>query len=488
MDLRSSTAESASGRAPTRAGALLALLCAANLLAIFDSQIAGVALPSIQRDLVLSTTEAQWIISANLLTWGSLLLLGGRAADYFGRRRIFLAGLSLYLLTSLTAGLASNGGTLVASRAAHGVSAAMMYPTALSILTNTFPQGGPRNRALALWAGMGGVGSTLGLLVGGGVVNAWGWRWGFYLHVPITAAMIVIALRLLPRDHVVSRPRSLDLTGALTITAALGLLVYGIAQAPADGWTSPKILGIGALAIVGVALFVLVERRSAAPLMPLGILRSRLRAGGNLVIFFTTMIAFALSFLYSLYAQEVAGYSPMKYALAAAVASVMVIIAAYVGQAALNRFGFRPVAVTGMVLFGAGALLFARMPVHGSYLADSLLPLVLEGAGLGAATLAASAAALTDVAGHEAGLASGVNTATTMIAGGLGVAVVATVAASRTGVATGPAALNSGFQAGFASGAVMALVGLVLAIALLGLGRRARAAQVAEAAPVQEVS
>ncbi|GFJ96537.1 MFS transporter [Phytohabitans rumicis] len=429
-------------------------------------------LPSIQRDFGLSATDTQWIVSAALLAWGGLLLLGGRTADYFGRRRVFMLGLALFLVTSLLSGLAWNGGVLIAMRALHGVSAALMYPTALSILANTFTEGRPRNRALAFWAGMGGVGSTLGLLLGGAVVDRIGWHWGFLLQVPITATMLVLCVVLLPADRATDRPRTMDIAGALTVTAGLGLIVYTVAEAPAVGWTSARTLGMTAVALAALALFVVVESRSAAPLLPLRMLRSRLRLGGNVVIFVVTAIAFSMTYLYALYAQQVLGYSPLRYAIAGAVFPLTVIVAAYLGQLVLHRVGYRPIAVLGTLLFGAGSLLFTRVAVDSPYFGLSFFGLVLLGAGLGTGTLAASAAALTDVDAREAGLASGVNAATVMIGGGLGVAVVATIAASRTGDATSPEALTEGFRAGFTASVVISAVGLVLAVALLGSRRR----------------
>ncbi|TDB75494.1 MFS transporter [Micromonospora sp. KC723] len=443
-------------------------------------EIVGVALPSIQRDFGLAATETQWIVSANLLAWGGLLLLGGRAADYFGRRRIFMLGLGLFLATSLLAGLAWNGGVLVAMRALHGVSAALMYPTALSILMNTFSEGRPRNRALAFWAGMGGTGSTLGLLLGGAVIDRFGWHWGFLLQVPITALMLVMCLVLLPDDRVTGRPRTMDVTGALSVTAGLGLVVYAVAEAPAAGWTSTRTLGTAALAAAALALFALVESRSPTPLVPPRILRSRLRVGGNLVVFVVTMIAFSMTYLYALYAQQVLGYSPLEYALSGTVFPVTVIVAAYLGQLVLHRVGFRPVAVTGSLLFGAGSLWFTRVAVDSSYFGLSFFALLLLGAGLGAGTLAASAAALTDVDEREAGLASGVNTATVMVGGGLGVALVATIAASGTGEVTTALTLTEGFRAGFTAGVVLSVVCLVLSLVLLGPRRRPGAGTAAE--------
>ncbi|MEJ3748507.1 MFS transporter [Actinomycetes bacterium KLBMP 9797] len=466
---------------------MLALMCAANLLAIFDSEIVGVALPSVQRDFGLTATETQWIVSSTMITWGGLLLLGGRAGDYFGRRRVFLAGLALFLITSQLSGLAWSGGVMVAMRALHGVSTALMYPTALSILADTFAEGRQRNRALAVWAGMGGTGSTLGLLSGGAIIDRFGWHWGFYLQVPITAAMIVLSFFVLKPDRDADRRRGLNLLSGLTITAGLGLIVYGVSQVPVAGWVSPRTLGVGMAAVAALALFAVVEARSAEPLMPLQVLRSRLRLGGNIVIFVVTAIVFSMSYLYSLYSQQVLGYSPLEYAVTGAVLPLTVIVTAYAGQLVLHRVGFRAVAVTGTLLFGAGALLFTQVSGRESYFELSFFALALIGAGLGTSTLAASAAALTGVKESEVGLASGVNTATVMVGGGLGVALVATVAAARTGASTSPEALTAGFQAGYGVGVVLSIIGLVLALALLGRGRR-RAGDAGVALPLKPVS
>lgn len=450
----------------------LVLLCIANFMVILDSQIVILALPSIIQDLGLSLAAAQWVLSANLVTFGGLLLLGGRAADLLGRRRIFMLGTALFLVASVGSGLARNTEILLAARAVHGVSAALMAPTALSILTTTFPEGSERNKALAGWSGIAGIGATAGLLIGGGIAQSLGWQWVFFLNAPIALVMLLLSPVLLAESRDDGLRRTYDVAGAVTSTAALVLLVYAIVEAPAAGWASGKTIWLFVGAAVLIALFVAVERRSVAPLVPLRIFQNRTLVGGNLVMVAMGMTAFGMSVAISQYAQQILGYSPLEFGLKQAVMPFMAFAGAYVGQAFVTRMGFRPVAVVCAALMGAGSLLLSLAPVDGQYVRDLLLALLLFGVGLGAGTVAASAAALSGVADADSGLASGFNTAALQIGGAIGVAVVSTVVAGHAAGAD-PAGMTQGFHAGFRACAVFAVIGLALAVVLL---RRQRTA------------
>jgi EmrB/QacA subfamily drug resistance transporter len=473
MDLAQVTTQLPSGTPldPRRWKALV-LLCTANFMVILDAQIVILALPSLAGDLGMSAAGAQWVLSANLIAFGGLLLLGGRAADLLGRRRMFMLGTALFLLASALSGLAWSTEVMLVSRALHGVSAALMAPTALSILTTTFPEGAERNKALAGWSGIAGIGATVGLLIGGGLTESLGWEWVFFVNVPVALVMLLLSPVLLPesRDH--GQRRNYDVAGALTSTAALVLIVYAIVEAPVAGWTSGRTIGLFAGAAVLLALFLAIERRSADPLVPLRIFRLGNLVGGNLVMAIMGMIAFGMSVTISLYAQQVLGYAPLDFGLKQAVMPLMAFVGAYAGQAVITRLGYRPVAVVCVLLLGTGSFLLSQAPADGRYFADLFAGLLIFGLGLGAGTVAASAAALSRVPAHDAGLASGFNTAALQIGGAIGVAIVATVIAAN---AVGPdpvAAMTNGFHAGFTATVILAVIGLVLAIVLLRQPRR----------------
>lgn len=464
---------------PRRWSALV-LLCIANFLVILDTQAVILALPSISMDLGLSATGAQWVLSANLLTFGGLLLLGGRIADLLGRRRTFLVGTALYGAVSLLSGLAWNAEVLFASRALHGAAAALVAPTALSILTTTFPEGSERNKALAAWAGIAGIGATVGLLIGGSLTSALGWEWVFFINVPVALAMLLLSPALLRESRVAATRRVFDVAGAATSTLALVALVWAVVDAPAVGWTGGRTLGLFAAAAVLLVLFVAIESRSAAPLVPLRIFRSNTLVGGNLVMVAIGMVAFTVSVTISIYDQAVLGYSPLEFGLRQAIMPIMAFVGAYIAQAFVTRRGFRPVAAVSVVLLGTGSFLLSLMPPDGNYLRDVFLPLFVFGLGLGAGTVAASAAALSLVAPADAGLASGFNTAAFQIGGALGVAIATTVIAANT-AGPDPASVTEGLGSGFSAGVVFAVIGLVLSLLLLG---RRRGAPTSEPTPV----
>lgn len=445
----------------------LALLCVANFMVILDSQIVILAVPAIQSDLGFSTEGVQWVLSAYLLSFGGLLLLGGRAGDLLGRRRVFLAGSALFLLSSLVCGLAWTPGVLVAARVVQGISAALMAPTALSILMITFPDGVERNRALAAWGGVGGLGATAALLVGGALTGALGWEWIFFINIPVAVMMLAAGPALLGESRRDGSTRTYDPAGALTVTAAFVVLIYAVTATAHSGWLSVSTLGLLAVSALLFAGFVVVERRSSAPLVPLGVFRSRMLVGGNVTMLLFGICAWGMGVPLSLYSQEVLGWPPLRFGLATAAMTLMAVVGAYTAQAVVAKIGLRSIAAGGIALMGLGSLLLSRIPVDGSYAADILPGLLVFGLGLGAGTVAASIAALADVDEGDAGVASGTNTAAFQIGGALGAAVVTTVAATRTAGSTDPAVLTGGYSAGFVTGSAFAAVGVVVAAVLL---------------------
>jgi EmrB/QacA subfamily drug resistance transporter len=459
----------------------LVLLCTAFFMVILDSAIVVVALPSIDAELAFSAGDLQWVLSAYLLSFGGLLLLGGRASDLLGRRRMFIAGTGLFALASLGAGLAGTAAALLTARVVQGVAAAIMTPTALSIVMTTFPEGAERNKALGVWGSTGAIGGTAAWLIGGPITSELGWEWIFFINVPVAAVVAALSPVLLRESRAQVRERRFDVAGAATITAALVALVYAVVEAPEAGWASGQTLGLLALAAVLTLAFVGIESRSAAPLAPLGVFRSRALVGGNLVLLALGTFAFGVPFILTQYAQEVLGWSPIQFGLASIVMPVAATAGTISAQAIATRRGVRSVTIAAMALAGLGSLLFSRVSVDGSYLGDLFLGLLILGPGIGAAYVAGSIASLTGVAEADAGLASGLNNASFQIGGAVGVAVLSTVALSGAHGADPLAALTNGYQSAFAAAIAFAAVGAVVAALLLGKSREPE--PVAEAEP-----
>jgi EmrB/QacA subfamily drug resistance transporter len=467
----------------------LALLCGAFFMVILDAAIVIVALPSIESDLGFSEQGLQWVVSAYALTFGGLLLLGGRAADLLGRRRVFMVGLGFFTLASLLCGLAWSPAALIAARAVQGVGAAIMTPTALSIISTTFSEGAERNKALGIWGMNGGIGATAGWLIGGPLVDGPGWEWIFFINIPLGLAALALSPVLLRESRAALTRRSYDPAGALTITGALVLLVYAVVEAPDVGWGSPRTILLFAGSAVLIAAFALIESRHPAPLVPLRILRSRTLVGANLVMLLFGTVAFGMPFVLTLYGQQVLGYSAVKFGLGTAVFAAMAAVGSIVGQAAVLKVGFRAVAATGMALMGAGSLLLTQVAVSGSYFGDMFVGLLVFGPGIGLAFVTASIAALAGVAERESGLASGLSNTAFQIGAALGVAIVSTVAVSRSEdyLAANEGAsplvvLTEGFQSAFVACVVLAGIGVALALLLLGRPRQAAREQL-EPAP-----
>jgi EmrB/QacA subfamily drug resistance transporter len=450
----------------------LALLGATFFMVILDGTIVYVALPSIQDALGFSPAGLQWVMSAYLLSFGGLLLLGGRAADLLGRRRVFMAGVTLFGASSLLCGLAWSAPVLVGARAIQGVSAAVMAPTALSLLMTVFPEGPERNKALGIWGGIGGIGATAGLVIGGPITAGLGWEGVFFINIPVALAVLALSPRLLPESTDTGRVRCFDLGGAVTVTAALLLLTYAIARAPEAGWASAQTIGLLLSVPVLLALFGSIEARAHAPLVPLRTFRSRALVGGNLVLLTAGMSVDGMLLIVTLYAQDVLGYSTLQFGLMTAVMTVMSVIGAYSAQAVVTRVGFRGVGAAGMALVGGGCLLLTRVSAGGSYVNDILFGLLLFGAGLGAAFVASQIAALADVPEQDAGLAAGLVDSSFNVGGALGVAILTTVAVSRADGLSGLSrearltATTAGFQSAFAVAVGIAALGVVLALLL----------------------
>jgi EmrB/QacA subfamily drug resistance transporter len=452
----------------------LALLCGAFLMVILDAAIVIVALPSIEADLGFSEQGLQWVISAYALTFAGLLLLGGRAADLLGRRRMFVVGVLFFTIASLVCGLAWSPTALIGARAVQGVGAAIMTPTALSIISTTFPEGSEGNRPFGMGSGVGPPSPTAAWLIGGPLVEGPGWEWIFFINIPLGLAALALSPVLLHESRASLARRSYDPAGALTITGALVLLVYAVVEAPDAGWGSLRTILLLAGSAVLVAAFALIESRHRAPLVPLRILRSRTLVGANLVMLLFGTVAFGTPFILTLYAQQVLGFSAIEFGLGTAVFTVMAAVGSIVSQAVVLRVGFRTVAATGMVLLAGGALVLTQVSVGGSYVGDMLFGLIVYGAGIGPAFVTATVAALAGVEEHESGLASGLSNTAFQIGAAFGVAIVTTVAVTRSEdyLAANDGAnplvvLNEGFQSAFWACVVLAGIGLVLALLLL---------------------
>src|SRR5947208_1435498 len=449
----------------------LALLSAVQFMVVLDIAIVNVALPSIKIDLGFSQGNLQWVISAYALFFGGFLLLGGRAADLLGRRRLFLAGIVLFTLSSLLAGLAWSEGPLIAARSFQGLGAAVISPAALSILSTTFTEGRERNIALGVWGAVGGFGAAAGVLLGGVLTEALSWSWIFFVNVPVGVAAFFLAPRLLQESRDTS-VKSFDALGAVLVTAGLVSLVYAITQSGTYGWGSSPTIGVLTASAILLVGFVLWERRHAEPLMRFGILRTKTVAGANVGGFILGTATFSMFLMLTLYMQQVLGYSPMKTGVAYLAVAGSAILWSAVAAQLVTRVGVKPVLVAGMIALTSGLVYFTQVSLHGSYLDDLLPGFLLVGVGLGFSFVPISIAALAGIRPAEAGLASGLFNTTQQIGGALGIAVLSTIATSHTtnalkaGTAL-PPALIDGFTAAFIVGVGVAAVGVLAALTLI---------------------
>jgi EmrB/QacA subfamily drug resistance transporter len=449
----------------------LALLAAVQFMVVLDIAIVNVALPSIQEDLGFSQANLQWVISAYALVFGGFLLLGGRTADLLGRRRIFMVGLVLFSIGSLLSGLAWDDTSLIGARAIQGLGAATISPAALAILMTTFAEGRERNIALGVWGAVGGFGAAAGVLLGGVLTDALSWEWIFYVNIPVGLVALALTPRLLGESRD-TRVKTFDALGAVLVTAGLSTLVLGITQGSGWGWGSGRALGVFAASAVLLAGFVAWEQRAAEPLMRFGLLRTKTVLGANVAGFILGTALFSMFLILTLYMQQVLGYSPMKTGVAYLAVAGTSIVWANVAAALVNRVGVRPLIAGGMAILASGMLLFAQVPVDGSYATHLLPGFLLIGLGIALTFVPISIAALAGVKQAEAGIASGLINTTQQIGGAVGIALLSTIAITRTedeaasGTAA-PQALTSGFQLAFWVGAGIALAGVVAALALI---------------------
>jgi EmrB/QacA subfamily drug resistance transporter len=458
-----------------------ALLAVTYFMTTVDLTIVNVSLPTIARDLHFSPTNLQWVATAYSLTFGGFLLLGGRAADLLGRRRVLMLGLGLFTAASLGCALAASEALLIAMRAAQGLGAAIMLPSALSIVMNMFDEGAERNKALGIWGGLGAGGGTVGLIAGGAITRYLGWEYIFYLNVPIGAAALMLVPRLVPDSRIVGNRRQFDLPGAITGTTGLVLLVEAISQAPQYGWGATRTIGILAASAAMLAAFVIIETRTNDPLLPLSIFRLRTLAGANVAALLLGASFFAFVFTGTLYMQEVLHYSALQTGLAWLTASVTSMALAAVSQLLVTRIGPKIVMAIGMTLIATGVLWATQVPVHGRFLANLAGPFLVAGAGTAFSFIPISVAALQGVTEHQSGLASGLLNTSTQFGAAIGTAIASSVAASstKTLLAAGdgaPTALTGGFHHTFW---VLGAIALTAPPAVLALVRRPRRAEAA---------
>lgn len=475
MSFQSMTHPSAEGQDQRRWFAL-ALIVAAQFMVVLDVAIVNVALPSIKTDLHFSQESLQWVITAYAILFGGVLMLGGRLADLLGRRRLFIAGLALFTVSSLLDGLAWSEGSLIAFRVLQGLGAALLSPAALSILTTTFTEGRERNVALGIWGAASGSGGAAGVLLGGALTSALSWSWIFFINVPVGALVIALTPFLLRESHADLRHRHFDIAGAASITGGLMLLVYAMTRAAQHGWGTGQSIALLAASVALIATFFVVELRSQAPLLPLRIFRLRTLSASNVSGLLLGMAIFAQFFLLTLYMQQVLHYSALKTGVAYIGLTLTIIVFSALAQAAVTRIGVRPVLPVGLLLSTVALLLFARLPVHGHYFTDLFPGFILSGLGLALAFVPMSIGALTGVGQSDAGVASGLINTTQQVGGAIGVAVATTIATTFTTryvdahagtSAFSGAALTHGFQLAFYVLAALAGLGAVLAALML---------------------
>jgi EmrB/QacA subfamily drug resistance transporter len=471
----------------TRRGKLvLALVCLAGFLDFIDTTIVNVALPSIRHHLGFSVASLQWAVSGYLLTYGGFLLLGGRAADLAGRRKLLVAGTCLFGLASLAGGLAGTAGVLTGARLAQGLGAAMMTPAALSILTTTFPAGPDRIKAIGAWSGTIPLASVFGVLLGGLLSQGPGWRWVFFVNVPVAVIVIAAAFRLLPGDTRRIQVRNFDAMGAILSVAGMLTLVYALVNAPSDGWGSARTITELAVAGMLLAAFVVNEHRHRNPLVPLAIFQIKGLAAADATQVIAQAGFYSMFFFLTLYMQNVLHYSPIAAGAAYVPVTVGVGLSSGIATKLLPRTGTRPVLVAGTLLGAAGVSWLSRIGVHGSYPTSILPGLVVMALGLGAVFVGVQTAANTGVPADKAGLAAALITASSTVGGALGLAIFSAIAAGRTrhlltAGASGPAALTAGFQAALLACAIVLTAAAV--IATRAAGTRQQLAAAAQPAP-----
>src|SRR5215468_3941174 len=466
------------------------VLAVSFFMTVADLAIVNVALPTIGRKLHMPESSLQWVVTGYALTFGGFLLLGGRAADLLGRRRILMAGLFVFTAASLGCGLATTDSVLIPMRCLQGVGAAIVLPAALSIVMNMFPEGAERNKALGVWGAIGASGATVGVIAGGLLTRYAGWQYIFFLNVPVGAAALLLAPRIVPESRLVTERRRYDPFGAITVTGGLSLLVYAVSTAPQAGWATARTVTLLAVSAALLAAFVIIETRVEAPLMPLRIFQIKTLAGANAVGLLLGGSFFAFIFIGTLYMQQVLGYSALKAGIAWLAASVTSVALAGLSQRLVTRLSAGPVMALGMALIGGGILWATQVPVQGQYWSALAGPFFVVGAGTAFAFIPVSIAGLAGVAEQEAGLASGLLNTSQQLGGAIGVAIASTVAASRLGTLLGQGkpvnvALTGGFHWALWVCGTIALLALPTAATLLPRGKAAPASR-HDAAPAPQ--
>jgi EmrB/QacA subfamily drug resistance transporter len=450
----------------------LAVLGIAYLMVVLDVSIVNVALPSIQTDLGFAPEDLQWVVSGYALTFGGFLLLGGRAGDLLGRRRIFMIGLAAFAAFSLLAGLSTSPGMLIFARLMQGAAGAILSPSVFSIVSVTFREGSERNKALGILGAIAGSGAAIGVLLGGVLTQYAGWEWIFFVNVPIGLATIPLVLRYVDESRADGLAKHFDSAGAVTVTGSLMLLVYGLTQTTNVGWGSARTIGVLIGSAVLMVAFLAIEHRSRSPLVPLGFFRRRTPTGANIVGFGLGTMVFGMFFLLSLYMQQVLHFSALKTGVGYLAVALTAVVASGIAQAAVTKIGVKPALATGLALLGGGLAYFTQVSPQGSYVSDLLPGFLLVGVGLGFSFVPVSIAALAGATGTDAGLASGLINTSQQVGGALGLAVLATVSTTHTEnlLAQGqqPAeALTSGFALAFWVGVAFAAVSLVATLLYL---------------------
>ncbi len=449
----------------------LAIVCAAFFMTVLDVSIVNVALPSIGKALHFTESNLQWVITAYAITFGGFLLLGGRAADILGRRRVFYVGVAVFTIASFLCGLAWSEGVLIGARALQGLGAAIISPAALSIITTMFDEGPERNKALGIWGAIGGSGAAVGVLAGGVLTKYLGWEWIFFVNVPVGALALALAPRFV-RESKSDRESTQDIAGAITVTGGLALLVYAVSNAPAHGWTSSWTITRLAIAVALLIAFLVIESRAKHPLMPFRIFRVSTVAGANVAGLLLGIVMFSNFFLLTLYVQNVLGWSALKTGLTFVATAGTAILWAGVAQALVTRIGAKTVMAIGFVAMIGGMLWYTQIPVHASYWSDLLPGYLLVGFALPFCFIPVSIAALAGVEPHEAGLASGLINTAQQIGGAIGVAVTSSVSIThfnhqlKSG-ASFQRAFTSGSQWAFWVTVGVAIVGLVATLMLV---------------------
>ncbi|MEV6696817.1 MFS transporter [Streptomyces sp. NPDC051453] len=452
---------------------VVAAACAGQFLVVLDVSVVNVALPSMRADLGLSATGLQWVVNAYSIAFAGFMLLGGRAGDLFGRKRMFLVGLGLFTLASLAGGLAQEGWQLLAARAVQGLGAAVLAPSTLTILTSAVPEGAARARAIATWTAVGAGGGAAGGLVGGVLTEGLDWRWVLLINVPLGALVFTAAARWI-QESKAGGERRLDLPGAVLVTAGTATLAYGVVQTEAEGWGAAATLIPLGVALALIVTFLAVEARTRLPLMPLGLFRVRAVAAANAAMFVCGMGSFAMWFFMTLYAQNVLGYTPIEAGLALVPSSLAVVAGSKIAPRLMRRAGARAVAVSGVLVTTAGFTWQSTMSSHGGYVTAIMLPGMVMMAGAGLAMTPLASLATSGAAPGDAGLVSGLVNTSRTLGGSLGLAILSTVAAGRSGGGTGAEDLTDGYAAAFRWGAGILLVAVALLVTWMPRAKESR--------------